>query len=364
MDKIAIIIEDQRLGGPQKQLIYLIQQLIRNKKIQNYFLIVPLGFKKLLSEFVNIKKINIFEVKIEYLSKIKLFFFIFYFFRDFYTLKNALSKFEKIYIAGGTSNIKTLIISAILKKKIFLHVHDTRLNFFGKIIIFILSNFVNKTFFASEKSKIYYDKIIHCKKKYILKSSVNINYFKQRKKMSNTHLNVGMIANINSDKNIELFLKILSKCKNSKTKFFLIGKVWESQKKYFDKKLNNLVGFKSKLKWYKNINNPIKIMKKFDVLICTSRFESLPLAIVESLSLSIPIISTDVGDIKKFIDNKKNKCGFIISDFDENKFLKKIYLLIKDKKKLINYGKNARKIAEENFSILRYAKQFEKYTLN
>ena len=32
--------------------------------------------------------------------------------------------------------------------------------------------------------------------------------------------------------------------------------------------------------------------------------------------------------------------------------------------KLINYGKNARKIAEENFSILRYAKQFEKYTLN
>ena len=104
-------------------------------------------------------------------------------------------------------------------------------------------------------------------------------------------------------------------------------------------------------------------MKKFDILVCTSKFESLPLSVIESISMSIPILSTDVGDIKKIVCSKKNKCGIILNGFNEDKFLKKIYLLTKDKKKLSKYSNNARKVAISKFSIKDYTRKFEKLIL-
>ena len=79
----------------------------------------------------------------------------FYFFKDFYTIKNNLNNIETIYIAGGTSNLKTLLIAVILRKNIYFHIHDTRSNIFMRLIIFILSKFIKKIFFASLASKQY-----------------------------------------------------------------------------------------------------------------------------------------------------------------------------------------------------------------
>ena len=46
-------------------------------------------------------------------------------------------------------------------------------------------------------------------------------------------------------------------------------------------------------------------MKTFDILISTSNSESLPLSIIEALSMSKPVISTNVGDVS-YVLNKKN----------------------------------------------------------
>ena len=52
-------------------------------------------------------------------------------------------------------------------------------------------------------------------------------------------------------------------------------------------------------------------MKNFDLLISTSHRESLPLSIIEALSMSIPVVSTNVGDVSYVLN--KNKCGFIVN---------------------------------------------------
>ena len=69
MRKIAIVMEDFRLGGPQKQLIYFLRELIDKKKSSKYQLILTIGSKKVISKFLNIKKIKVEEVDINYLSK-------------------------------------------------------------------------------------------------------------------------------------------------------------------------------------------------------------------------------------------------------------------------------------------------------
>ena len=40
----------------------------------------------------------------------------------------------------------------------------------------------------------------------------------------------------------------------------------------------------------------------------------MPLVICEAMSMSLPVLSTDAGDIKKFVNYKNTNAGFIIKD--------------------------------------------------
>ena len=152
MSKIAIILEDMRLGGPQKQIIYFLQECIKTKTNNQYLLLVPRFSKNKLSKFLNIKKLEVKEIDIQYLSKYSVIKYLKFFYKDFRQLKNSLKNIKKVYIAGGTSNLKSLILSIMLKKEIYFHVHDTRSNIILKMSLFFISFFVKKIFFESKSS--------------------------------------------------------------------------------------------------------------------------------------------------------------------------------------------------------------------
>ena len=183
MKKIAIIMEDMRLGGPQKQLIYFLNQIKDYQDLNKYCLILPTGSKKILSKFINISKFNIEEVNFQYLSKKYILRYLLSFLKESIILKKKLTDFSKVYLPGGTSNLKSLLISVLLKKKIFFHIHDIRLNKISKLIIFLISKRIKCVFFASKKSEIYYKKVFKNNKKYILKSSVLPLRHKIKKKL-------------------------------------------------------------------------------------------------------------------------------------------------------------------------------------
>ena len=356
MNKIAIILEDMRLGGPQKQLIYFLQESIKTKTSNKYLLIVPKNSKKKLSKFLDLNKIQIKELNIQYLSAYSIVNYIKFFFKDFFQLKNCLKKIKKVYIAGGTSNLKSLLISIFLKKNIYFHIHDIKSNFIIKSVLFILSKFIKKIFFASKCSEKYYYFLSKKPEKIILRSSINPDYFKRKKRKKN-FFNIGIVANINPDKNIELLIKIIENINDKNIKFKLIGNLFVSQKKYFKENLSTINKIIHKLKWHKNIDHPKEIMKSFDILLCTSNYESLPLSIIEALSMSIPVISTDVGDIS-YVLNKK-KCGFIV-DPKVDEFTNVIHLLKNDRNKMLKLSNNAKKNVYKNFNIKNYKKKLEK----
>ena len=179
------------------------------------------------------------------------------------------------------------IVSAILKKDTFISRYKT--NFFIKFTLLVLSRFIKKIFFASKFSKDYYSFLNAKPKKIVLRSSVNTSEFKIRKKRKKD-FKVGIIANINPDKNLELLIEIIDNINDKDIKFELIGNLFSSQKKYFIKNLSKINKLKHKLNG-KNIFHPKK-MKNFDILISTSYQESLPLSIIEALSMSIPVILT------------------------------------------------------------------------
>jgi len=353
--KLGIILEDMRIGGPQKQLIYFLQEIEKQKVKLNYTLILPKNSTNQLLKYFS-SKIDIEEVDLEYLSKFNFLNYLVFFLRDFFMLKKKLKNIFKVYIAGGTSNLKSLLISIFLKKKIYFHIHDTRSNFFIKLIVFLCSYFINKIFFASSSSKNYYQLVHKSTKSVILRSSVNPNYYKKDSKKKN-NFTIGIIANINPDKNFNLLLSIIKNINDKNIKFKIVGKLFKSQKKYFKNQLKYFDEIKDKIIWYDDINEPKEIMNSFDILLCTSSYESLPLSIIESLSMSTPVISTDVGDISYVLNLKK--CG-LISEPVVYDFISSIYYLKNNKNILEKFSNNARQNIVENFNIENYTKNLIK----
>ena len=53
--KLGIILEDMRIGGPQKQLIYFLQEIEKQKVKLNYTLILPKNSTNQLSKYFSSK---------------------------------------------------------------------------------------------------------------------------------------------------------------------------------------------------------------------------------------------------------------------------------------------------------------------
>ena len=91
------------------------------------------------------------------------------------------------------------------------------------------------------------------------------------------------------------------------------------------------------------------ILKLIDIYVCTSKNESSPLSIWEAMSMGKAIISTDVGDVSKFITNNEN--GFIIKEGDEVNLKNYIIKLINNSELRENLGISARKVAQNNLDL-------------
>ena len=85
--------------------------------------------------------------------------------------------------------------------------------------------------------------------------------------------------------------------------------------------------------------NIIDIMQCFDMLICPSLFEGLPRVVLESMALGVPVIGSNVDGIPEVIDD--GKCGYLVPPKDVSALADRILSLLKDEKKLSEFGKNS-----------------------
>ena len=97
-----------------------------------------------------------------------------------------------------------------------------------------------------------------------------------------------------------------------------------------------------------------KLMKSTKLFVLPSRWEGLPLTILEAMSSGAAIIATKVGGITEVIQSGKE--GILISPEDPTALAGAITELIKDRELRVKLGINAYKKVKENYSIEVYAK--------
>lgn len=101
----------------------------------------------------------------------------------------------------------------------------------------------------------------------------------------------------------------------------------------------------------------MQLLNAADVLVCPSRDETMPIVVLEAMSLGKAIVCTDVGGVGEWIRDGED--GLLVPSEDAEALAKAIERLIRDDTFREKVSAGARKTYERHFTIDNYAAQFE-----
>jgi len=107
-------------------------------------------------------------------------------------------------------------------------------------------------------------------------------------------------------------------------------------------------------------NAPTTVMPQFDVLVLPSNREGMPMAIIEALSLGIPVIATRVGGIPDMIRDEVE--GFLV-ERNAKAIAKKLTILVNSDRVLASMSNSARKRFLACFQIDVMGRAYERLYL-
>lgn len=176
----------------------------------------------------------------------------------------------------------------------------------------------------------------------VLKSNdIKLLPFEQRKN------EIAFVARFNinqkrQDLMIKAFKKVVEKYSDIKLVFYGDGPDFEKIKKMVEKyNLSQNVKFAGKID---NVLNAIKNAKLF---VLTSDYEGIPNALIEAMSIGLPVISTDCspGGARVLIKHEQN--GLLVPIGDYNEIANSIIYLLDNPKFAEQIGSEAKKISEK-----------------
>lgn len=390
---IAVIMENLEYGGATTHL----QTLINNKLFAktNFILITNKSNKAIGNSFKNKNKnikivfynsLNIFDVSSKILKILFLAFKPFLFLLSIIQMYKIFKdiKFDLLIAnCGGYGDFRSemacLIANKVLKnQKIYLLIHHCYIKpFFWSFIINIVNYFISYSIsgiiFVSKATKLTIRKntvLLNNKmlNNTVIHNGVEIKKFSKQKipslKTNSKMIKIGMLSRIEKYKGqldlIEGFNK-LPKNYKSRCIVFLVGSGKLRDMNLIKQKIKSLK-LTNKIKILNYVNeDSYKIINNFDILVSATRdFEAFGYSIAEALFVKTPVICTNVGGVKEFVNNKN---ALIIQPNNIQSIKKSLIYFFTNKKKLHKKISNGHKIIKEKFSSDIMCKKFLNYFL-
>jgi glycosyltransferase involved in cell wall biosynthesis len=178
----------------------------------------------------------------------------------------------------------------------------------------------------------------------------------QKIKTDNRLLYLGVIDN---NKNLLFTLELLSKLIEQK-KYYNLDVLGGFGNDAYEKEIRNFIAEKDLTNYvhfhgWVNQSYVLKQLEQTDILIVSSKHESLPMAIAESMAAGKVVLASNVGGIPEMFEN--NLSGFL---FDLNKIeftLDLLSQLYNNNEIIKSISENARKLAFEKFHCKNVAKE-------
>ena len=318
-------------GGAEKQLSYLTNYLCNN---YNIFIFTFSKSKNCYKFKPNIKIYNLKNI-----------FFFLYFIKKVLTIKPKFVFFvlPKSYFLFGTIMIFFPKIKSILMRRSLNYYHK---NFLIKYYEIFLHNFTDHFIcnsFSAKKDLIETE-YVSKRKVSVIDNYIKLDY-KKIKTKKNSKFKILCISNFYKYKGHFLLFKSLSFTKSIPWELYLMGQSKNINKKNFIKMFKNL-GIQNNIKFIKKIDRNYSY-PNFSLGVLFSETESFSNAILEYLSLKLPVMAFDVGDNKRLINKKNGKLLKKRNPIHISKEFQKIYF----DNQLNNKSKNSFKKIKKFSSI-------------
>jgi glycosyltransferase involved in cell wall biosynthesis len=108
------------------------------------------------------------------------------------------------------------------------------------------------------------------------------------------------------------------------------------------------------------IINPIDVEKYYieaDVFLMTSKFEGMPNVVMEAMNYSLPVVTTNAGDVSYLVKDGEN--GFICPVGNSQFISEKLLELLSSFSLRKEFGKNSHEIIKSDFSLERLKRNYE-----
>ena len=355
--KIANIIEEGRLGGPQIRIAEVARRLkahgiettVVYPKYQSDL------FKKRLDEY-GIKNIRLPLHRLTKDKKHLFAYFLFFFYEIIYLyLFFKREQFDIIHCSGGSWQFKGIIAGRLAGSKTLWHLNDTGIpTFFRWFFRLIAPKFADGLIVAGKRVGDYYIEQLDFGNMPIfeIQAPVDTDYYDPSdagydETISNLNgLKIISVGNINPGKGFEYFLhmaNILNK-RCSDLHFFIVGSHFDSQKGRWKLlcKLKNELQLEN-LQFYGFCKDVRSVLQSADIYVCSSIAEASPLSVWEAMSMEEAIVSTDVGDVACFLKNEES--GLVVPTKDAEALAHKVGILVENPGLRQKFGEKARKAA-------------------
>lgn len=361
--KIANIIEDGRLGGPQIRIAEVAKRL-REHGIETT-VVYPKYQSDLFKQKLDAYGIRNIRMPLHRLTKDKKHFFA-YFVCFFYEIIYLYlffksEQFDIIHCSGGSWQFKGIIAGKLSGSKTLWHLNDTEMPFFIRWFFRLIAPKIADGLIVSGKRvRDYYIERIALYNLLVVEClpPVNTDRFdpskvEYDKSISEADgLKIVTVANISPPKGLDYFIHMVAHLNRhyERLDFFIVGPVYDTQKRYSktlselrDKlKLNNL-------QFYGACRDVPSVLKAADIFVCTSLSESGPMCVWEAMSMEKAIVSTDVGEVARFLKNEE--IGFIVPTKDAEALAHKVGILIENPDLRERFGKKAREAAKKYLDV-------------
>lgn len=103
-------------------------------------------------------------------------------------------------------------------------------------------------------------------------------------------------------------------------------------------------------------DNVVELLMEADIFCLFSKWEGLPISILEAMYCGLPVIANGVGGIPELIEH--GKTGYVLYDYDIRKAAEYLEELIRDRDGRIRLGMEGRMVAHEKFNLAGMVNQY------
>ncbi len=362
MIKVLYTLEDGRFGGINKMISEIAAQ-IHVYEVSPHLIVGKYGGSFFISKLSS-GQVQFTVVDIQVLSKgiWAITKYLFLFVPDLVKLLYHIRKINPdIVYANGAQQFKSVIAAWILKKRIIWHLHDTyqpqlliRL-FLGIRALCGVKNYVA----SSERTSRFYS-LLPSDTLVSLPPLIldNFKFTKRPLHVVNESPRLITVCNINPDKGLETLIRTIAVINKQKLGclFQVVGLIPETQKAYFQSLLQLAKELHvTNLEFLGQRDDISELIASSDVYLCSSNNESGPIAVFEAMSIGLPVITTDVGDLRTLFEGYN--CGIVKPVGDYNALAHAVIALLNNPDRRVEFAKNARQAVEENNSVLHFAEK-------